>query len=198
VTGVTAWHALNVTGKVLAGDSVLIQGAGALSLAALQVAKMAGARTILLTRDDRRTSALRTLGADVVIARGDAPDWTNDVVAATEGEGADTSLDVLGGEFLNGSVSATRIGGVVHAAGYVAGTSARLDLFLAIRRAVTIHVATAGHRASFEALARALELHRVRPVIGETYALAELPKAFERMSAGGHFGKIVIDVTRGP
>jgi len=196
VTAVTAWHALNVTGTLTAGDTVLIQGTGALSLAALQVARMAGTKTILLTRDDRHSPRLRALGADIVITTRQEPDWAEAVLEATGGNGADVSVDILGGDSLNRTIRATRVGGRVHAVGYVTGTSATIDLFEAIRHAVTIHVATAGHRASFEALVRALDQHQVRPVVGDQYAVDRLSDAFEGMAQGGHFGKIVVPLSQ--
>lgn len=198
VTAVTAWHALNVTGTLKSSDTVFIQGTGALSLAVLQVAKMAGTRTIVLTRDARHWPRLRALGADIVIATEQHPDWAEAVIAETGGDGADVSVDILGGDSLNQTIHATRVGGHIHAAGYVTGTTATIDLFEAIRHAVTIHVAAGGHRASFEALARALNQHQVRPVVGEQYAIDRIADAFEGMSRGGHFGKIVIQLTRGP
>jgi NADPH:quinone reductase-like Zn-dependent oxidoreductase len=194
VTGVTAWHALNVTGTLKSSDTVFIQGTGALSLAALQVARMAGTRTVLLTRDDRHSRRLRALGTDIVITSEPQSDWAEAVVNDTGGDGADVSFDILGGDSLNRTIRATRIGGRVHAAGYVTGTSATIDLFEAIRHAVTIHVATAGHRSSFESLLRALDQHQVRPVIGEQYTIDQVPEAFDRMARGGHFGKIVIQL----
>jgi NADPH:quinone reductase-like Zn-dependent oxidoreductase len=196
ITAVTAWHALNVTGTLKSSDTVFIQGTGALSLAALQVAKMAGTRTILLTRDNRFSPRLRELGADIVITTEQEPDWPQAVVKATDGNGADVLVDILGGDSLNRTIRAARVGGCIHAAGYVTGTSATIDLFEAIRHAVTIHVATAGHRASFESLARALDQHQLHPVVGDQYSIDEIPDAFEAMARGGHFGKIVIQLTR--
>src|SRR5262245_33782491 len=113
VTGVTAWQALNVTATLNPGDTVLVQGTGARSLAALQIAKMSGARVLVLARDDRHTMKLRELGADAVIPRGEARDWAKDIAAETDGQGADVAIDVLGGESLNQTIAATRIGGTV-------------------------------------------------------------------------------------
>jgi D-arabinose 1-dehydrogenase-like Zn-dependent alcohol dehydrogenase len=80
----------------------------------------------------------------------------------------------------------------VHLVGYVGDTAATLDIYDAIRHGATIHVATAGSRASFEAMNRALELHAVRPVVGRVFRVEHWADAFEHLARGGQLGKVAI------
>lgn len=191
VAGVTAWHTLQVHGTLRPGATVLTYGTGGVALAVVQIARMGGARAIAIVRSARHVERLRELGAEVVVTA-DSPDWRADVVNMTNWAGIDVVADTLGGEFLAHSISLLGAGGIVHLIGYAAGTTAAIDIFDAIRHAATIKVATAGHRASFEAYGRALELSGMRPVVGEMFAFEDLHRAMDRLAAGGNFGKIVL------
>jgi D-arabinose 1-dehydrogenase-like Zn-dependent alcohol dehydrogenase len=71
-------------------------------------------------------------------------------------------------------------------------TPARFDIFEAIRRATTVHVAMAGSRAGFEMMARAMELHALRPTIAREFPVDQIAAAFDCLQQGGHFGKIAL------
>jgi len=190
VTAVTAWHALYQNACVRPGETVLVQGAGGVSTAAMQLARAGGARVIALTRGARHVERLRALGIDDVVTTGDTADWPAQVVALTGG--VDVAVDVAGGPSLARSIAATRTGGRVHLVGYAADTSATIDIFDAIRHATTIHVATAGSRQSFEALVRVLQMQAIRPVVAKAFPVAAIGAALQHLSAGGHTGKVVL------
>jgi len=192
VAAVTTWRVLYRLGSLRPGETVLIQGAGAVSTTALQLAKAGGARCIAVLRDDRHASALKALGADLVLTSGNSPTWPQQVREATNGMGADVALNVAGGKTLTSTIAATKLGGTVHLVGFVADPIAELDLFEAIRHGTTFHTATAGSREDFEAFVRASEQHGFRPVIAKIFALGELREAFEFVGQGGHCGKVVL------
>src|SRR5262249_5113616 len=81
---VTAWRVLYRLGSLRPGETLLVQGAGAVSTTALQLAKAGGARCISVLRDDRHVNALKALGADVVLTNGKAPTWPQQVLEATD------------------------------------------------------------------------------------------------------------------
>ncbi|HKU98234.1 MAG TPA: NAD(P)-dependent alcohol dehydrogenase [Vineibacter sp.] len=191
VTAVTAWHALYQNACVRPGETVLVQGAGGVSTAAMQLARAGGARVIALTRGTRHVERLRALGIDDVVTTGDTADWPAQVVSLTGG-GVDVAVDVAGGPSLARSIAATRTGGRVHLVGYAADTTATIDIFDAIRHATTIHVATAGSRQSFEALVRVLQMQAIRPVVGKVFPVADVRVALQHLSDGGHTGKVVL------
>jgi len=190
VAAATAWHSLYKLGSVGPGETVLIQGTGGVSTSALQLVRVGGARTIMVTRSERHADALRALGAEQVLTNGAQPEWPDDVVRLTDQGGADVAVNVAGGATLTQSIAATRMGGRVHLVGYAGDTMAQLDIFAAIRQATTIHVATAGNRDSFEAFVRAAECHKIRPVVARLFALEQLRDAFAYLAEGGHLGKV--------
>jgi NADPH:quinone reductase-like Zn-dependent oxidoreductase len=192
VAAVTSWRVLYRIGALRPGETLLVQGAGAISTTALQLAKAGGARCISVVRDDRHGTALKALGADLVLTNGNSPDWPQQVREATNGAGADVALNVAGGKTLTSTVAATKLGGIVHLVGFAADPVAELDLFEAIRHGTTFHTATAGNREDFEAFVRTSEQHRLRPAIAKIFALTEFGNALEFFERGGHCGKVAL------
>lgn len=99
----------------------------------------------------------------------------------TEDEGAEPSIACCRGE------------ATVHIVGYTGGTRTDLDLFTAIRHAVTLRAASAGHRASFEQMVRAMERASIRPLIGATFARDQFGDALTALRRKGRAGKITLD-----
>ena len=187
----TMWRCLFELGQVRPGETVVTLGTGGVSLAALQFARVAGARPIAVTRREAHEPRLRSLGVlDVIIDMSGT--WTNRVLDSTQGIGADVVVDVVGADSVGRSIAATRYGGIVHLVGYVAGEDARFDIFETIRHAVTIRIAAASSRRDFEALARAMEQHQIRQAIDRVFPVHDYAAAFEQLQAGGHFGKVVL------
>jgi NADPH:quinone reductase-like Zn-dependent oxidoreductase len=192
VAAVTSWRVLYRIGALRPGETLLVQGAGAVSTTTLQLAKAGGARCISVLRNDRHMNALKALGADLVLTNGNSPDWPQQVREATNGAGADVALNVAGGKTLTSTVAATKLEGTVHLVGFAADPIAELDLFEAIRHGTTFHTATAGSREDFEAFVRTSELHGLRPAVAKIFALNEFRSALEFFEQGGHCGKVVL------
>ena len=192
VAAATTWRTLYRRGSLRPGETLLVQGSGAISTTAVQLAKTGGARTIVVLRHGRYAEALKALGADVILTTGDTPGWPQDVQEATGGVGADVALNVAGGKTLTATVAATKLGGDVHLIGFAAGSSCEVDLFEAIRHGTTFHTATAGSREDFDAFVQAAEEHRLKPAIAKVFSLDELRDAFSHLAAGDRFGKVVV------
>jgi NADPH:quinone reductase-like Zn-dependent oxidoreductase len=188
IAGLTAWTALQ-EGGVKPGDTVLLMGTGGVSLFALQFAKLAGARVILLSSSDDKLARGRGLGADVGVNYRTNPEWDQDVKQATDGRGADIVVET-GGATLPRSLNAVAFGGFVGVVGFVAGYEATVQLRSLIGPMVRVHGIAVGSRASFEAMNRAISANNLKPVIDSTFPLAEAGAAFRHMQAGAHFGKI--------
>jgi NADPH:quinone reductase-like Zn-dependent oxidoreductase len=118
---VTAWNALNVSGKVKAGDTVLTLGTGGVSIFALQLAKLAGARVISTTGSDEKSVKLKELGADEVINYRAREDWDAAVLELTEKRGVDHVIEVGGAGTLVRSLNSVRVGGHVALIGALSG-----------------------------------------------------------------------------
>ncbi len=87
--GVTAWHALAEHGKVTAGDTVLVQGTGGVSILGLQLARLMGATVIVTSSSDDKLARAKKLGAAHGINYKTTPDWEKAAVELTGGRGVD-------------------------------------------------------------------------------------------------------------
>jgi NADPH:quinone reductase-like Zn-dependent oxidoreductase len=192
VTAATTWRVLYRLGSLRPGETLLVQGSGAVSTTALQLAKAGGARTIAMLRSDLHAEALKARGADLVLTTGNVAGWSQQVREATGGASVDVAVNVAGGRTLTDTVAATKLAGVVHLVGFASGSVAELDLFEAIRHGTTFHTATAGSREDLEAFVRTAEHHGLRPAIAKIIPLDQIRDAFTYFSAGGCFGKVVL------
>lgn len=186
--GVTAWHALCAATPLLPGMSVLLQGAGGVSVFALQFAKLFGARVIFTSSSDARCAQLQQLGADETINYRAKPDWEKVVREMTAGAGVDLTIDMGGAETIDRSLAATRTGGRVALVGLLTGRPAPSSLFAG----VDISTIKVGSRQDYLEMNRAVAFHKLRPVIDTRYRFEELPKALNHLKSGKHFGKIAI------
>ena len=190
---VTAWHGLVVRSRIKAGDTVVTQGSGGVSVFALQFAKMHGARVIATSSSDEKLARLRALGADDTINYKTTPDWDDAVRTLTGGVGAHHIVDVVGSAALNRSFKAARMGGNIISIGVVSG-GAEAEMRLAFMKNATVHGIFVGSREMFEAMNRAITQSKLRPVIDRTFKMDQIQEALRHMEAGAHFGKIVVEV----
>ncbi len=192
VAAVTAWHALFVHGAVKPGQVVVVQGTGGVSLFALLLARAAGAEVVVTSGSQAKLARALELGAHHGINYRETPEWHQRVLEITRGRGADHVIDVAGGEELARSIAATGVEGTVYVVGMVRGHVASIPLLATMRRSVRLQSVAVGHRASFEALVRAMELHRIRPVVDRTFAVSQLHDALAYLENGNHFGKVAL------
>ncbi|MEZ5933979.1 MAG: NAD(P)-dependent alcohol dehydrogenase [Alphaproteobacteria bacterium] len=189
---VTAWNAIVETGGVRAGDIVLLQGTGGVSLFALQFAKMLGAEAILISSSDAKLERARALGADHLINYRSDPDWHKRALAITDGRGVDHIVDIGGAGTLDKAIQAVRQSGMISLIGVLGGAASELQLGRVVTRHVRLQGITVGSKAMFERMVRAMTLHRTKPAIDdERFAFQDLKAALERLATGGHVGKIV-------
>ncbi|HEY0514858.1 MAG TPA: NAD(P)-dependent alcohol dehydrogenase [Thermoanaerobaculia bacterium] len=191
---VTAWSALVTEGGITAGDTVLVQGTGGVSLFALQIARLLGARVIATSSRDEKLARVREMGADETINYREVPAWGARAKELTGGTGVDHVIEVGGAGTLQQSLQAVRFGGTISLIGNLAGTKTELLLTHVFMQKIRLNGILVGDRESFEAMNRAIAAHRLRPVIDRVFPLEEAPAAFGQMAAGGHFGKICVRI----
>jgi NADPH:quinone reductase-like Zn-dependent oxidoreductase len=190
---VTAWNCLYGPVPVQAGEIVLTQGSGGVSVFVTQFAKILGARVIATTSSTQKAQRLKDLGADDVINYTDHPDWELAVRELTHGYGADHVIEIGGVAGLKKSIGASAIGAQISLVG-VLGGHGTIDssAFEGVSGVVSLRRITVGSREDFEAMNRSLDLHRIRPVIDRVFSFSEAPEAFRHLQSGKHIGKIVI------
>ncbi len=191
---VTAWSALFTYGQLQAGETVLVQGTGGVSVFALQLAKAAGARVILTSSSDDKAARARELGADETINYREHPQWSKVVRELTDGRGVDHVVEVGGAGTLQQSIRSTAVAGTISIIGVLSGVSTEVMVTPILMSGIRLQGILVGHRAGFEALCAFVGEHQLRPVIGATFGLDEVRAGFDLMARGGHFGKIAIEV----
>jgi NADPH:quinone reductase-like Zn-dependent oxidoreductase len=192
--GVTAWNALVAQGGVTAGDLVLTQGTGGVSIFALQIGKLVGARVIVTSSSDEKLARARELGADETVNYRTTPEWSKLARAASGGRGVDHVIEVGGARTLGEALRAVRPGGTISVIGVLSGTSSELSLLPVLMQNVRLQGVFVGHREHFEALARAVAQSRLRPVVDRVFPLAETRAAFDYLASGAHFGKVCVSI----
>jgi NADPH:quinone reductase-like Zn-dependent oxidoreductase len=189
---VTAWRALVTEGRIKAGDKVLVQGTGGVSLFALQFAKMLGALVIATSSSDEKLSRVRAMGADETINYKAIPEWGKRAREIAGGDGLDHIVEVGGQGTLPQSLRAIRTGGTISLIGVLAGGKMDMPLGPIVTRHVRMQGITVGSGDDFANMARAITQHRVHPVMDQVFAFDEIHRALEYLSSGKHFGKIAI------
>lgn len=192
--GLTAWSALAVLGSIQAGDTILVQGTGGVSIFALQFAKLIGARAIVTSSSDEKLERARELGAWETINYRSTPEWGKEVLKRTGGEGVDLVVEVGGAGTLAQSLVAVRFGGEISLIGVLSGIASELNILPLLMQQVRVQGLLVGHREGFESMNRAIAAQGMKPVVDSVYSLDEVGQAFERMAAGEHFGKICIRI----
>lgn len=189
----TAWNALHVSGKVKSGDSVLTLGTGGVSVFAVQIAKMAGARVIATSSSEEKLEKLRAIGADETINYRTREDWDKVVLELTDKRGVDHVIEVGGAGTLPRSINAVRIAGHVALIGALTG-AATFDPVSVFMKAIKLQGIFVGSRTMLENMNRAVSANKLEPVIDKVFDLDEVGDALAYMQSGSHFGKIVVRV----
>lgn len=191
---VTAYRALVEFGQMKAGEWLVCQGTGGVSLAALSIAKALGVRVIITSRSAAKLERAQALGAQHGLDTSRAAEWAPAVRALTAGRGADHVVEVGGAETIAQSVRALRLGGTVSVIGVLSGAQPEFDLRPILMQELCIQGVFAGSRATFLGLLELVEAHALRPQVDRVFELDDARAAFEYLASGLHFGKVVISL----
>lgn len=186
---VTAWSALS---GVKAGQTVLTQGMGGVSVFAVQLAKAFGARVIATTSSPEKALRLRELGADEVIDYRTSLDWADQVRALTGGRGVDRVVEVGGPDTLARSVKAVAYGGQISLVGVLGGAEGSVDFMTMFLSQATFQPIVVGSRRDLEDLCRTMEQHQIRPVIDSVFSFDEAKAGWSHYADRKVTGKVVI------
>jgi len=195
---VTAWNAL-AAGNLRPGANVLIQGTGGVSIFALQLARLMGARVLGISGSSAKLERARSLGLDAGHNYSENPEWDRWALEQTGGEGVDLVVEVGGVGTLARSLRSIRIGGVIAQVGVLAGSSNSpnslepLPLAVILHKQARIQGIYVGSRHDFEEMNKAITLAILRPV-GENFHWTQAREALARLEEASHFGKLVLTV----
>jgi NADPH:quinone reductase len=199
----TMHNAVVTNGALQPGQSVLIQGASSgVGLMAMQIAKFKGAKIVIgSSTDATRRGRLKEFGADLAVDSSD-PAWVDQVLKATDGEGVDLIVDQVSGKVANQNLKATKIKGRIVNVGRLGGTHADFNFDLHAARRIN-YIGVTFRTRSIEEIREifvevqkdiwpAVESRKLQLPIDKVFSFDDIGKAFERMEANQHLGKIVV------
>jgi NADPH:quinone reductase-like Zn-dependent oxidoreductase len=188
----TAWHMLVTNAGVSPGEYVLVLGAGSgVGSAAVQIAKLSGARVIATAGNEEKLKLARTLGADELINHSEQ-DIAAEARRITEKRGVDIVFEHVGSATWEKSIRSLAVGGRLVTCGATSGYMGQTDIRYLYSRQLSI---LGSYMASKAELLKVIELVKQRllkPVVDSVYPLAEAARAQERMEKREHFGKIIL------
>ncbi len=190
--GLTAYNAVATLGSVQPGQTVLTLGTGGVSLFALQFAKMMGARVIVTSSSDEKLEHAKALGADEGINYAKKANWEREVRKLTNMKGADLIIEVGGAGTLPKSMMAIRPYGTIALIGVLAGGESNISLYPILMQGVKVQGVIVGSRQDFDQMNQAIAFHKLKPVVDTVFAWEDVPKAFDYLQSGKHFGKVCI------
>ncbi|WP_374467848.1 zinc-binding dehydrogenase [Ferrovibrio sp.] len=194
VAYLTAWRMLFGKAQLQAGETVVIIGiGGGVAIAALQLARMAGARAIVTSRHVEKLQHAIALGATAGI-NSQTEDVPRRVLELTDGYGAEVVIDSVGGPGWGASLKMAARGGRIVTCGATAGSQPGADLQRVFIRQLQIFGSTLGSQDEFRQLLNAVTQAGLQPVIDRVYPLSQAVAALDYLESGEQFGKVVIDI----
>jgi NADPH:quinone reductase-like Zn-dependent oxidoreductase len=194
LTFVTAWHMLVTRAQVQRDEDVLVLAAGSgVGQAAVQIARLHGARVIATAGSDAKLEQARALGAAAVINH-HTQDIAEEVKRITNRRGVDVVVEHVGAATWAKSMRSLARNGRVVTCGATTGGDASVDLLPLFSKRLSILGSYMGTKAELVRAAGQFFAGRLRPVIDRTFPLAEAAAAQRRLEQSGQFGKIVLEV----
>jgi len=190
----TAWRMLATRAAVRPGETVLIWGiGGGVALAALGIAKLLGATAIVTSSSDAKLERARALGADVALNHA-TTDVPKELRRLLGGRGVNVVVDSVGEATWEKSLRALAPGGRLVTCGGTSGPKVVTDVRRMFWYHYTLMGSTMGNAREFGEIVRLLGRGTLRPVVDSVTPLTEARRAFERLAAGEHFGKLVLEI----
>jgi putative PIG3 family NAD(P)H quinone oxidoreductase len=200
----TVWTNLFDRGRLQAGERVLIHGGtSGIGTTAIQLARAFGATALATAGSDAKCDACRRLGATGAINYHEE-DFVAAVREATNGEGVDAILDIVGGDYLPRNLECLRLNGRLVQIGLIGGSRAAIDLRMVLQKRLTLTGSTLRARTPAEKGAIARDLERavwplldrgdVRPIVHAEFPLARAADAHRELESGNVIGKVILAV----
>lgn len=194
LTFMTAWRMLLPKAKVKPGDDVLIIGiGGGVALAALQIAKVAGARVLVTSSSEEKLEKALELGAASGINHKTNPDFHKEVWGLTNKRGVDIVVDSVGEATWEKSLRSLTKGGRLVTCGATSGPNATTNVTLLFWKQLEILGSTMASRSELRDVLKLVWNDKLTPVVDSVLPLSKAQEAHERLEKGEQFGKIVLN-----
>lgn len=190
----TAWHSLITRGKLQAGETVLVVGAGGgVNTASIDIAKYSGAQVVVVGSDAKKLEKAEAMGADVLIDRSKEENWSKAVFLATNKQGVDVVVDNVGTTFMQG-LRTLKKGGRLLTVGNSGGPKFEIDNRYMFAKHLSIIGSTMSHLADFATVMDLVVSGTLKPALDKSFPLKDAAAAQERLWKGENFGKVTLDI----
>ena len=200
----TVWSNVFQRGRLQPGEHFLVHGGSSgIGLTAIQLAKQLGATVFTTVGNSEKIEACQRAGADRVINYHEE-DFAEVVKQATDGNGVDVILDMVGGDYIPRNIKSLAIEGRLVQIAFLKGSRVELDTSAIMRKRLTFTGSTLRPRSREEKAGIAEELRAkvwplleqglCRPVIHATFPLGDVAEAHRLMESSQHIGKIMLEV----
>ena len=190
----TAWHSLIRRGRLRAGETVLVVGAsGGVNSASIQIAKLAGARVIVVGSNAGKLELAQSLGADELIDRTKEENWSTQVYALTDKRGADVVVDNVGTTFPQSFRAACK-GGRILTVGNTGGPKFEIDNRFIFSKHLSLLGSTMGTRTDFAQVMELIFAGKLKAMLDRDFPLHEAGAAQEYLMSGEQLGKVTLSI----
>lgn len=194
LTFLTSWHMLMTLGRLQAGQTVLVLGAGSgVGVAAVQIASLAGAKVIAASTSSDKLAKARALGAHETL-QSPPEDLRRKILSMTGSRGVDIVFEHIGPAVFEKALQCLKPGGALITCGATSGPNVELDLRYVFSRELRILGAKTGTPAEFLRLLGLLAEGALRPVLDRTFPLELAAQAQDYLAEKRQFGKVVLRV----
>jgi NADPH:quinone reductase-like Zn-dependent oxidoreductase len=188
----TAWHMLIVRAQLRLGETILVQAGGSgVGSAAIQIAKLFGARVFTTVGSAEKAERARALGADETILYRDV-DFSAEVRRLTNKRGVEIVFEHVGADTFEKSLRTLARGGRLVTCGATAGAEVTVNLRLVFFKLLSILGSTMGSLAELHEIFRQVEAGRLRPVVDRVLPIRDVAEAHRVLEAREAFGKVVL------
>ena len=189
----TAWRALITLAEIRVGETVLIQAAGSgVGTAAIQIAKLAGAKVIAAAGSDEKLEKAKSLGADFIINYYQNENFYKEVKDLTNGNGADAVIEQAGGNIFLKSLNCLKRGGRIVTLGATAGNKVEFDLQHFYRNNLRMLGTSGATHREIRSVFELVNYGKLKPIIDRVFPLKDASLAHKYMEERINFGKIVL------